>query len=244
LDYTKPETITNALKNVDKLFLQTLPVPQVADICFNVVEEAKKNDVDYIVKLSAMGADSQSGSTILRLHGEEEKIIKESGIPYTFLRPPAFMQNFITQFGQTIKIQNAFYVPAGKAKMNFVDARDVAAIAAKMLINGNVGENKFYINKVYDITGQEALSYSHAADILSNETGKKILYIDITEDAARKEMKEIGVMNDWSIDIMIELFRTIKAGYGIETTTVVERITGRKPITFAQFAKDYAEVFR
>jgi uncharacterized protein YbjT (DUF2867 family) len=243
LDYTKPETITNALKNVDKLFLQTLPVPQVADICFNVVEEAKKNDVDYIVKLSAMGADSQSGSTILRLHGEEEKIIKESGIPYTFLRPPAFMQNFITQFGQTIKIQNAFYVPAGKAKMNFVDARDVAAIAAKMLINGNVGENKFYINKVYDITGQEALSYSQAADILSNETGKKILYIDITEDAARKEMKEIGV-NDWSIDIMIELFRTIKAGYGIETTTAVERITGRKPITFAQFAKDYAEVFR
>jgi uncharacterized protein YbjT (DUF2867 family) len=124
------------------------------------VKEAKKNDVTHIVKLSAMGADSQSGSTILRLHGEEENIIKESGIPYTFLRPPAFMQNFITQFGQTIKTQNAFYIPAGKAKMNFVDARDVAAITAKILINGNKDENKFYINKAYDITGQEALSYS------------------------------------------------------------------------------------
>ncbi len=67
------------------------------------MKEAKKNGVNYIVKLSAMGADSQSGSTILRLDGEEEKIIKESGIPYTFLRPPAFMQNFVTQFGQTIK---------------------------------------------------------------------------------------------------------------------------------------------
>lgn len=59
-----------------------------------------------------MGADSKLESTILRLHGEEEKIIKESGILYTFLCPPAFMQNFITQFGQTIKTQNAFYAPA------------------------------------------------------------------------------------------------------------------------------------
>lgn len=243
LDYTKPETMTNALNVVDKLFLQTLPIPDSIDICSNIVKEAKKNDVTYIVKLSAMGADPQSGVTILRLHGEEENIIRESGIPYTFLRPPAFMQNFITQFGQTMKSQNAFYVPAGDAKMSFVDVRDIAAVAAKLLTNSNEGEKKYHINKVYDITGQEALSYSQVAEILSNEIGKKISYVDVTEDAAMKGMKEIG-MNDWSIDILIELFRIIKAGYGIEITTTVERIIGRKPIAFAQFAKDYAEVFR
>jgi uncharacterized protein YbjT (DUF2867 family) len=243
LDYMKPETISEALIDIDKLFLQTIPVPQITDVCYSIVKEAKKNNVNYIVKLSAMGADSQSGSTILRLHGAEEQIIKESGIPYTFLRPTAFMQNFMTQFGQTIKTQNVFYVPAGDAKMSFVDARDIGAIAAKMLINGNEDENKYHINKVYDITGQAALSYSQAAEILSKETGKKISYMDITEDAARKAMKEIG-MNDWSIDILIELFRTIKTGYGVETTTAVEHITGRKPTSFERFAKDYAEVFR
>jgi uncharacterized protein YbjT (DUF2867 family) len=77
--------------------LQTLPVPDVTAITSNLVKEAKKNDVKHIVKLSAMGADSELGSTILQLHGKEEKIIEESGIPYTFLRPPALMQNFITQ---------------------------------------------------------------------------------------------------------------------------------------------------
>lgn len=126
LDYTKPETVAHALNKVDKLFLQTLPVPDVTDITSNLVKEAKKNDVKHIVKLSAMGADSEPGSTILRLHGKEEKIIEESGIPYTFLRPPAFMQNFITQLGYTIRTQSAFYVPAGDAKMSFIDARDVA----------------------------------------------------------------------------------------------------------------------
>jgi hypothetical protein len=55
-------------------------------------------------------------------------------------------------------------------------------------------------------------------------------------------MKQIGVDN-WSIDIMMELFRIIRAGYGSETTDEVEHITGRKPISFTQFARDYAEVF-
>ena len=80
-----------------------------------------------------MGADSEPESTIVQLHGKEEKIIEESGIPYTFLRPLAFMQNFVTQFSYTIRTQNAFYVPAGGAKMSFVDAEDVADIAASQV---------------------------------------------------------------------------------------------------------------
>jgi uncharacterized protein YbjT (DUF2867 family) len=243
LDYAKPETVADALNKVDNLYLQTLPIPDVTDICSNLVKEAKKNNVKYIVKLSAMGADSDPRSTILRLHGEEEKIIADSGIAYTFLRPPAFMQNFVTQFGHTIRTQNVFYVPAGDAKMSFVDARDIAAIAVGMLTNNSNGGSQQRHNKAYDITGQDALSYRQVADILSNEVGKKISYIDITEDGARKGMEQIG-MSDWFIDIMIELFRIIRAGYGSETTAAVEHITGRKPISFAQFAKDYAEVFR
>ncbi|MFZ0512977.1 MAG: NmrA family NAD(P)-binding protein [Candidatus Nitrosopolaris sp.] len=60
-----------------------------------MVKEAKKNDVRYILKLSVMGADAEPGTTIGRVHRQEEKIIEESGIPYTFLRCSAFMQNFV-----------------------------------------------------------------------------------------------------------------------------------------------------
>ena len=243
LDFTKQETIAHALNNVDKVFIQTIPVPNVGDISSNLINEAKKNDVNYIVKLSAMGAGSEPESTILRLHGEEEKIIEDSGIPYTFLRPPAFMQNFVTQFGHTIRTQNAFYVPAADAKMSFIDARDIAAVTAELLTgDNNHGTSQQYKNKTYDITGQDALSYGQVADILSNEVGKKISYIDISEDDARKGMKQVGVDN-WAIDIMIELFRIIRAGYGSETNTAVEHIIGRKPIPFVQFAKDYVEAF-
>jgi uncharacterized protein YbjT (DUF2867 family) len=242
LDFTKQETVAHTLNNVDKVFLQTLPVPNIVDISSNLINEAKKNNVKYIVKLSAMGAGSEPESTILQLHGEEENIIENSGIPYTFLRPPAFMQNFVTQFGHTIRTQNAFYVPAGDAKMSFIDARDIAAITVAILMDNNHGARQQYKNKNYDITGQDALSYGQAADILSDEVGRKISYLNISEDDARKEMKQIGVDN-WSIDIILELFRIIRAGYGSETTNEVEHIIGRKQIPFAKFARVYAEAF-
>jgi hypothetical protein len=51
-------------------------------------------------------------------------------------------------------------------------------------------------------------------------------------------------MDDWSINIMIELFSTIREGYGSETTEAVKDITGRRPISMTELANDYAEVFR
>jgi hypothetical protein len=53
-------------------------------------------------------------------------------------------------------------------------------------------------------------------------------------------MKESG-MDDWLIDAIMEFYSIIKAGHASQTTNVFEQITGRKPITFSQFAKDYAE---
>jgi uncharacterized protein YbjT (DUF2867 family) len=141
------------------------------------------------------------------------------------------------------KLKNAFYAPAGDAKMSFIDSRDIAAVTSEILTKNNSGSSRqHYKNKTYDITGPEPLSYRQAADILTNETGKKISYVSITEEHARNGMKQIG-MGDWFIDIMMELFSIIRTGYGSEATTVVENITGRKPIPFAQFTKDYAEAF-
>src|SRR5690348_768123 len=103
MDYNKSETIADALNHVDKLFLLTLPSPDMA-VYSNLVKEIRKYDgINHIVKLSSMAAEETGlATTIGRIHREEEKIVEESGIPFTFLRPPSFMQNFITQFGYTI----------------------------------------------------------------------------------------------------------------------------------------------
>jgi uncharacterized protein YbjT (DUF2867 family) len=242
MDYSKPETIADALNRVDKLFLLTLPSPNMAHISSSLVKEAKKkNDLKHIVKLSVIEVDAEPGTTIGRLHRQEEKIIEESGIPYTFLRSGAFMQNFVNFFGQTIKNQNAFCLPTGDGKVSFVDVRDIAAVATDILLTKSNGSQQ-HNNKAYDITGHDALSYSQAAEILSKVIGKKISYIDIPEEDARKGMKKMG-MEDWLIDAIMEFYYIIKAGHASRTTNAVEQITGRKPVAFEQFVRDYASSF-
>jgi uncharacterized protein YbjT (DUF2867 family) len=238
LDYDKPDSLAVALKGVDKLFLLTPFQSNMVDLTSNLVSEAKKAKVKYIAKQSVMGADAEPGITPGRLHRQAEKIIEESGIPFTFLRPNFFMQNFVNYYSNLIRSQGAFYMPAGDAKVSFVDVRDIAAVAVKSLINDNQQKGR-----TYNITGGEALSYGQAAEILSKAVGKKINYVNVTDQDARKGMKDMS-MDEWTIKSMIELFEITRAGYVSEISPIVEQVTGNKPITFSQFAKDYAGAFK
>jgi uncharacterized protein YbjT (DUF2867 family) len=238
IDYKEPDTVREALNGVDKLFLLTPDVPNAADLASNVVIEAKKAGIKQIVKQSVMGAALEADVGTMRLHRQVEKFIEQSGIPFTFLRPNEFMQNFINFHSPSIKGNNAFYVPLEDAKVSLVDVRDIAAVAVKSLIDEDKHKNKTYL-----ITGPEALSYHQVAEILSNTTGRKINYVNISDGEARAAMKEIG-MSDWLINTVSELSEYFRKGKASEISPAVEDVTGNKPISFSQFAKDYAEAFR
>src|SRR5215213_2676577 len=240
IDYNKPDTIAEGFKDVDRLFLLTPFQSNMVELSANLVNVAKKKTgvVKHIVKLSVMGADADPGITGGRLHRQAENIIGESGISYTFLRPNFFMQNFINFFSQTIKEQGAFYLPACDGKVSFVDVRDIASVAVQALLNKSK-----HGQKAYNITGPDAISYAQAAEILSNEIGRKIKYVDISEDQAREGMKAIG-MDEWFINSMMELFSITRAGYVSDVSPAIGEVTGKKPITFSEFAKDYSRAFK
>ena len=240
IDYNKPETLVIACKGADRLFLLTPASPKAAELAANLVKEAKKVGIRHIVKQSIMWADSGLDVAHLRLHRQAEKIIEESGIPFTFLRPNDFMQNFFNYYLPTIKSNNALYLPAGDAKVSFVDVRDIAATAVKTVTDDGNGR---HIGKAYTITGPEALSYSRVAEILSNVTGKKISYVNVSEEDSRVGLKAMG-WDDWLIDTTLQLFDVYRKGYASRVSSEVEEILGRKPISFTQFAKDYAQAFR
>jgi uncharacterized protein YbjT (DUF2867 family) len=237
LDYDNMEGVESAFKDVDKLFLLTHPSSKTVEHESNLVTEAKKSGIKHIVKQSIMRADLGADVEAMRLHRQAEKLIIESAIPYTFLRPNEFMQGFINFQGTTIKSNNAFYVTAEDAKVSFVDARDIAAIAVKALVEGD----KHY-NKTYMVTGPEALSYHQAADKLSNATGRKIDYVNISEEETRDALKETG-MDDWLINTILGLYTLYRNDHASEVLSAVE-VTGRKATTFVEFATDHADAFR
>jgi len=241
LDYNKPESMKEALKDVDKLFLLTPDAPNALELASNLVNEARTAGVRHIIKQSMIGADLKADAEVMRLHRQAEQIIEESGIPYTFLRPNEFMQNFINFHGHSKKNNNAFYLPMESAKVSVVDVRDIAAVAVKALTEH--GDNNKHNNKIYLIAGPEALSYHQMAQLISNATGKKISYTSISEEEARAAMKEMG-MDDWLINAILELYDYFRKEYASQVSSAVEEVTGKKPIPFTQFARDYVEVFR
>jgi uncharacterized protein YbjT (DUF2867 family) len=188
MDYQNEETVYRALEGIDKLFLLVPFQTDMVDISSALLAQARKTGISHIVKLSAIGAAIQHGITVGRLHRKVEKLIEESGIPYTFMRANAFMQNFINFYGAAIRSQSSFYVPAAEGKVSFVDARDVAAVAAKILT-----DSKKHGGKAYEISGAQSLSYEEAAKILSDEVGRRISYVNISENDFREKMKVMGM---------------------------------------------------
>ena len=236
-DLDKPETLRPALEGIEKVFLLSAPDPRQAELQGNMVQAAKAAGVRHIVKVSAIGTGGELDSTPLgRLHRETEKEIESSGIDYTHLRPNGFMQNCL-MFAGTIKTQGAFYAPLGDARVSYVDVRDIAAVAFHTLTSdGHAG-------KAYDITGPEALSYDDVARELSSVLGREVKYVDLPSEAARGAMIGMG-MQAWLADALIELFNLYRNGMAARVTDTVRAVTGQEPVTFAQFAKDYAEAFK
>jgi uncharacterized protein YbjT (DUF2867 family) len=236
-DLNQPDTVTTAFAGVDKVFIMTPLVPNLAELDLACLEAAKQAGVKHIVKLSVMGADTEPKMLLGQAHRESERHIEASGIPYTFLRPNSFFQNYIIYAGETIKSQNSFYLPLGEGKISLVDIRDVAGVAAIILTE------KGHEEKKYQITGSEALSNFQVAEILSQVLGRKITYVDIPEETARQAMKDIGVP-EIQIEMVLGLYARQKAGSYSAITSAIEEVTSNSPLTLEKFVNDYATAFK
>ncbi len=234
MDYAKPETIRPALQGVEKIFLVGPPVRSLPVLEANFVKEVRAAGRKHIVKLSALGGRE---SIFPSGHRDSEENIEASGLPYTFLRPNGFMQNLINYNAGTISSQNAFYGCQGNGAVSIVDIRDIAAVAVIVLAaTGHEG-------KSYALTGGEALTNEQVAEKVSRVAGRKISYVDLPAAELKKGIVSAGTP-EWSAEALVDLQRFYCEGKASLVTDDVERLIGHRPITFDQFARDYAFAFR
>jgi uncharacterized protein YbjT (DUF2867 family) len=171
-----------------------------------------------------------------RYHAVVERHIRESGLPYTFLRPNLFMQGLLLM-RSTIVAQDAIYASAGQARVSLIDVRDIASVAAHVLTEPT------HVGKTYDLTGPEALTHTEIAGCLSETIGRPITYHDIPPEAMRQGLLGFG-MPTWQADGLVEDYDHYRRGEAATVTTTVRDVTGHDPRTFASFAREHAAVFR
>lgn len=228
-DFTDPASFKPALANVDILFLLRPPQLSAVDKYFRpLVEAAIECKTRHIIFLSVQGVEN---STIIP-HYKIEKLIVESKIPYTFLRPGYFMQNFTTTLHDDLVKRSMIYLPAGDAKFMLIDVRDIGAVAADIIINIHQ-----HINKAYEITSKDLLSFGEMAEKLSSHLGKNIIYRspNPVQFFLHKKKEQMPAM---FILVMLMLHYLPRYQKQPQVTDVVEEITGKQPISFDQFISD------
>ena len=208
----------------------------MVELELNAVEAAERAGVRRIVKMSAIKAAPDAPTTIRRWHGEIEQRINRSGIAYTHLWPNAFMQNF-RRFAPLIREHGEFYAPVGDARISLVEIEDVAAVTVAALVeDGHEGET-------YEITGPAAISYAECAAILTQELGREVRYVSVSDADARAALVEAGI-GPKAAQALVEIDGLFRTGFGAPVTDVVERVTGRAPRDFHTFVRENAALFR
>lgn len=236
-DLSEPDGLVRAFGGVERLFLLTGNTADMVRLQKNAIDAAVAAGVEHVVKLSALGATDHSLSVIGLWHHNVERELKESGLEWTILRPHHFMQNLLdpTVFDREAgRVHSA----SGDGRIPFVDTRDIAAVAAEVLVSdGHAGSTHM-------LTGPEAISYGEATRILSEVLGRDLEFVAESEDEAWRRLRDAG-MPTWRVAALLAIAAYQRAGGPTERTTdTVERLTGRPPTDFRTFAEDHAAELR
>jgi uncharacterized protein YbjT (DUF2867 family) len=236
-DLDDPSTLPSAFAGVDDLWLLNVTGPRAPENSMNAVWAAREAGVERIVRMSAVGAAVDAPTRNGRLHALSDAELEHSGMRWTVLRPHFFMQNLLGM-AEGIAAGGAFYVNMGDARVGMVDVRDIGELAAAVLR----AEPERHDGQIYTVTGPEAISFAQVASQLGDELGREVRYVPVPDEAAAQAMSELG-LSKWLIDLSVEYAEAFRAGWGEVTSHDFERVVGRAPRSFAQFARDHATAF-
>lgn len=232
-DFNDTDAVANALAGIDRAFLLTSSSARAEAQQIAFVDVAQRIGTKHIVKLSQWAADADSPVRFLRYHAAVEKKIRDSGIAYTFLRPNLFMQGLLG-FRELIIERGKFFAAIGNARISAVDVCDIAAVAATVLSeDGHAGQT-------YNLTGPEAITHDAMAEKLSAALGRRVRFESVAPGVMRDALTTAG-FPPWQVEGLIEDYAHYAREEAATVTTTVADVTGRSPLSFGDFARDYAD---
>ncbi|MFG3438001.1 NAD(P)H-binding protein [Nonomuraea sp. NPDC047897] len=220
-DLAAPETLEPALRGVETVFLiwpdrgAAAPTPAVEVIA----KHARR-----IVHLSGGRGP----------HREIERAIRWTGVPCTFLRPTGYAADTLRWAHQVRR--GVVRQPYGTAARSPVHERDVAAVAVHVLTSAGHG------GATYTISGPETLTRAEQARIIGETVGHEVRWEEPPARTAREEL--LAAWGDpAAVDDALAEWASF-AGAPERVTDTVQRLLGRRALTFRQWAGEHAADFR
>jgi len=227
------EGLRAAFEGVDKAFL--LSPPGYADqyaLLAPLIQEAKRRGLTKVVLMTSMVANDDESAPFRKAERELER----SGLSYNILRPNWFYQNFNTFWLHGIRAQHKISLPAGKNPVSFVDARDIAQVAAVLLTTDA------HPNRVFDLTGPAALDHAQVAQAIGLATNTQVVYQEISSEEFKQGLLSAGLPGDY-VEFMLSLFGLLREGVSTRVSSDVQAVLGREPRGLTEYLEAHRSHF-
>jgi uncharacterized protein YbjT (DUF2867 family) len=238
-DFTAPESLDAALLGVGPVFLVWTAAPATASAIITRIAAHSPAEHRRVVLLSAPHGTPhpffQQPNAMRGIYVEIERLLAESGLDVAIVRPGMFASNARHWWGPQISRGDVVCWPYGSAETAPIDERDVAAAAARLLLDDT------HANGDYVLTGPEPLSQSAQVHAIGDAIGRQLRFEELSPDEFRR-----GMAGPWPAGIADMLLSAWAAtlGHAAYVTSTVQEILGSPPRTFYRWAVDNAAAFR
>ncbi|HEI9768025.1 MAG: SDR family oxidoreductase [Morganella morganii] len=229
-DYNDEASLIRALQGVEKLLLiSSSEIGQRVTQHRNVINAAKSANVKFIAYTSLLHADT-SPLSLHTEHVETEKMLADSGILYTLLRNGWYTENYLASVPAALE-HGVFIGAAGDGKIASAARADYAAVAARVISeDGHAG-------KVYELAGDEAWTLSHLAKELTEQSGKNVVYQNLSQADFVAALKNAGLPDKLS-EMLADSDIGASEGGLFDDSHTLSKLIGRPTTTFAESIKD------
>ncbi len=234
LDFQSRATWAPSLDGVEHLFL--MRPPAIADVEHTLnpfIDTARSLGVQHVVFLSVAGA----GRNSVVPHRKVEDHLRACGEHYTNLRPGFFAQNLQSAYLKDIVDDGRIYVPAGQSEVNWIDVRDVAEVAALVLLSpaAHRGQN-------YTLAGPGPVPWSDVTAALTRVLGRPVRYEAASVLGYMRHLSRQGLPRG-AILVQAVLHVLLRFGQGTTVDPTLERLLGRPGRSILEYVEDHAELF-
>ncbi|MBM6400254.1 SDR family oxidoreductase [Phycicoccus sonneratiae] len=230
-DYTDPESLRAAFAGADRVLLVSgNEIGQRLPQHTNAVEAAKDAGVDLLAYTSIPQADT-SGMQLAAEHLATEQVIRDSGLPWVFLRNSWYLENYLPQLPTWLE-HGAILGAAGDGRVSAATRADYADAAAAVLLDpATTG------GTVHELGGSSAFTLAELAAAVTEATGTDVAYRDLSEADLTDALADAGLPRPYAA-VLADSDRGIARGALEVTSGDLERLIGRPPTTMAHALAD------
>lgn len=229
-DYGDQAALTQALAGVNKLLLiSSSEVGQRTAQHRNVINAAKAAGVKFIAYTSLLHADKSPLGLHVE-HVETEKMLADSGIPYTLLRNGWYSENYLASAPAALA-HGVFIGAAGDGKIASATRADYAAAAARVI------SEEGHAGKVYELAGDRGWTLTELAALLSKASGKNVVYQNLSEADFAAALKGAG-LPDWLATMLADSDAGTAKGGLFDDSKTLSKLIGRPTTSIEKSVND------